>query len=170
MTQQRARADLIAAVDDMWSAVCEFVLIALEDAPTPSDLAVVDDFVDSVSALQGDVAACRELLSPDSPALSVPMLADLQHQLAETSLRYWHDIRAYEPTAQLRSAARKRGGEWTAWFGSVQESATRCAAPLQAAEAACHLAWGELAELQRGPVRDSESLPTTDPMTIRRTP
>lgn len=157
MTQQRARAELIRAVEDLWSAVCELVLITLEDAPSPSDLAVVDDFVDSVSALQGDVAACRELLSPDSPALSVPMLADLQHQFAETSLRYWRGIRAYEPMAQLRSAARRRGGEWTAWFGSVQESATRCEAPLRAAEAACHVAWGELAEAQKHPARDPKA-------------
>ncbi len=142
MTRQRARAELTGAIDDLWSAVCELVLIALEDAPQPADLAVADDLVDSVSGLQGDVAACRALLTPGSPPLSAPVLGQLQHQLAGASFRYWRAIRAYEPVAQLRRAARSRGGEWTAWFASVQESAARCEAPLWA----CHAAWKELAE------------------------
>ena len=98
------------------------------------------------------------------------MLADLQHQLTEASLRYWRGIRAYEPMTQLRSATRRRGGEWAAWFGSVQESATRCEAPLRRAEAACHVAWGELAEAQQLSARDPEAFLPTDSMTIRRTP
>jgi hypothetical protein len=159
MTQQRARADLIAAVDDLWAAVGELVLIALEDAPSPSDLVVVDDLVDTVSGLQGDVAACRDLA----------MLAELQHQLTGASLRYWRGIRAYEPTAQLRSAVRRRGGEWTAWLGSVQESAVRCEAPLRAAESACHAAWAELTEAQQPPHRDPET-PLNRSDDIRRTP
>lgn len=168
MTQQRARADLIAALDDLWAAVGELVLIALEDAPSPSDLVVVDDLVDTVSGLQGDVAACRDLASA-SPRLSAAMLAELQHQLTGASLRYWRGIRAYEPAAQLRSAARRRGGEWTAWLGSVQDSAARCEAPLRAAESACHTAWAELAEAQQPPHQDPEP-PLNRSDDIRRKP
>jgi hypothetical protein len=156
MTQQRARADLIATMDDLWAAVGELVLIALEDAPSPSDLVVVDDLVDTVSGLQGDVAGCRDLVSA-SPALSAAMLAELQRQLACASLRYWRGLRAYEPTARLRSAARRRGREWTAWLGSVQDSASRCEAPLRAAESACHTAWAEIAEAQQPPRRDPQT-------------
>jgi hypothetical protein len=188
MTQQRARAELIGMVDELWSAVGELVLIALEDAPRPSDLAVVDDLVDSVSGLQGHVAACRHVLAPDSPTLSGAELADLQHQLAAASLQYWRGIRAYEPVAQLRRAARARGSEWTAWFGSVQESAARCEAPLCAAAAACDLAWSEFLEAEYSPPKPgpqarhpenpllgaAASEPpgdhATDPMQVRRTP
>jgi hypothetical protein len=169
MTQQRARADLVAAVHDLWAAVGELVLIALEDTPSPSDLVVVDDLVDAVSGLQGDVAACQDLLAPISLTLSMQTMAALQHQLAAASFRYWRGIRAYEPTAQLRSAARRRGGEWTAWLGSVQESAARCEAPLWAAESACNSAWVELTEAQRPPHPDPETaLNRSDD--IRRTP
>jgi hypothetical protein len=161
MTQHGARADLSTATSELWTAVCELVLIALEDTPSPSDLAVVDDLVDTVSGLQGDVAACRDLLAPAAPVLSVTMLAELQHQLAVAALRYWRGIRAYESAAQLRSAVRRRGGEWGAWLGSVHESAARCEAPLRAVESACHLAWAELSETGSG-------LPATDPTTTRR--
>ncbi len=162
MTRQRARAELVGAVDALWSAVCELVLIALEDAPRPSDLAVVDDLVDSVSGLQGDVAACRDLLTPGSPAVSAASLAQLQHQVAEASYRYWRAIRAYEPVAQLRRAARSRGGEWTAWLASVQESAARCEAPLWATEAACHAAWSELVEAPYGLQAAGPQAPATE--------
>jgi hypothetical protein len=144
MTRQRAHAELASAVDDLWAAVSELVLIALEDAPQPADLAVVDDLVDSVSGLQGDVAACRSLLAHGAAGLTRPALAGLQHQLAAATLRYWRSIRSHEPVAQLRRAARTRGGEWTAWVGSVHQSAVRCEDPLQAAEAVCHAAWAEL--------------------------
>ena len=63
MTRQRAHAELGSAIDELWAAVCELVLIALEDAPSPSDLAVVDDLVNSVSGLQGDVVVWRDLLA-----------------------------------------------------------------------------------------------------------
>jgi hypothetical protein len=159
MTQQSARVDLIAAVDDLWAAVGELVLITLEDAPSPSDLAVVDDLVDTVSGLQGDVAACRDLLAPACQALPAATLAELQHQLAGASLRYWRGIRAYEPAAHLRSAVRRRGGEWAAWLRSVHESSARCEAPLRAAESVCHSAWAELTEAQRPPNRDPEDAP-----------
>jgi hypothetical protein len=146
MTRQRAHAELAGAVGDLWSAVGELVLITLEDAPRPADLAVVDDLVDQVSGLQGDVAACRGLLAPGPQALSAAALAQLQHLLAGAARRYWRGLRAYEPTAQLRRAARARGGEWTAWLRSVQESAVRCEEPLQAAEDACFAGWTELTE------------------------
>jgi hypothetical protein len=146
VTQQRAREDLAGTLDALWSAVGELVLIALEDAPRPSDLAVFDDLVDSVSELQGHVAGCRDLLAADAPTLSAATLADLQHQLAAASHKYWRGIRAYDCVAELRRATRARGSEWTAWFGTVDESAARCEAHLWAAQTACHAAWGELVE------------------------
>jgi hypothetical protein len=146
VTQQHARTELIGVVDELWSAVGELVLITLEDAPLPSDLAAVDDLVDHVSELQGNVATCRDLLLPDVPRVSASALAELQHELAAATYQYWNGIRAYEAVAELRRATRARGGEWTAWFGSVQESAARCEAHLWAAELACHVAWSELVE------------------------
>lgn len=144
MTRQRAHAELASAVGELWAAVSELVLIALEDSPQPAGLAVADDLVDSVTGLQGDVAGCRDLLAQGPACLTGPALASLQHQLDGAALRYWRSIRAHEPVAQLRRAARTRGGEWTAWARSVQHSAARCEDPLWAAQAACHSAWTEL--------------------------
>jgi hypothetical protein len=155
MTRQRAHAELVSAVDDLWAAVCELVLIALEDAPRPADLAVVDDLVDSVSGMQGDVAAWRDLLGRGSSPLTAVALAQLQHQLAGTTTRYWQSIRGYEPVAELRRAARSRNGEWTAWVASVQRSAARCEAPLWATQTACHAIWNELLDTREPPVSPS---------------
>ena len=149
MTRQRAHAELASAVGDLWAAVSELVLIALEDTPQPADLAVVDDLVDSVSGLQGDVAACRDLLAPGPAGLTGPAMAVLQHQLAGATARYWARIRAYEAVAELRRAARSRQGDWPSWVTSVQRSAARCEDPLRAAETACHAAWAELLETRR---------------------
>lgn len=154
MTRQGAHAELVSAVEDLWAAVCELVIIALEDAPRPADMAVVDDLVDSVSGLQGDVAACRDQLARGGGPLAAAALSELQHELAGTATRYWRSIRAYEPVTQLRRAARSRNGEWAAWVASVQRSAARCEDPLWATQAACHAAWTELLdsrELSPGP-------------------
>jgi hypothetical protein len=152
VTRQRAHAELGSAVDELWAAVCELVLIALEDAPRPADLAVADDLVDSVSGLQGDVVVWRDLLARSPGPLDAAALAQLQHQLAGTATRYWRSIRAYEPVAELRRAARSRNREWTAWVSSVRRSAARCEAPLWAAQTACNAALNELLETREPPV------------------
>lgn len=153
MTRQRAHAELVAAVDELWATVSELVLIALEDAPRSADLAVIDDLVDSVSGLQGDVAAGRELLARGAGPLPAAELAQLAQQLVAAATRYWRSIRAHEPVAQLRRAARARNGEWAAWVSSVQESAARCETPLWSAQAACHAAWTELTDTRELPAR-----------------
>ena len=145
MTQHSARADLSTATSELWAAVCELVLIALEDAPSPSDLAVVDDLVDTVSGLQGDVAACRDLPGTRCPG----PVGDDDGGIAASAGRGRTPLLARDPggrawAAQLRSAVRRRGGEWGARLGSVQESAARCEAPLWAVESACHPSWTEL--------------------------
>jgi hypothetical protein len=146
MTRQQARAYLVQAFDHLWGAVGELVLITVEDVPGPPGLAVADDLIDSVTGLQGEVAACRELIAAIPAELSTRTLAPVHEQLVAAALRYWRSVRAWEPVSELRQGTRSRSAEWTAWADSVLASAARCEAPLLAADASCQAAWTELIE------------------------
>ena len=134
MTPQRAHAALAASVEELWSAVGELVLIVLEDQPSDSDgLAAADALVERVGELQGEVAAARDALVPvpsevDLERAASRALAEFGGHLHAAVWQYWAQLRAYEPTAQLRAATRRAGGEWIGWRRSVEETAAVCEA------------------------------------------
>lgn len=146
MTVQGAVGRLAAAVEELWAAVCELMLTVAEDQPRGEGLAVSDQLVETVSELQGDVAAARTGLA-GAQAVVVAGLPQVAVHLHRVSSRYWRDVRGHEPVAQLRAATRQRGGEWTAWRRSVEQSAARLADPLESVADALDAGWQELCQL-----------------------
>lgn len=148
MTLITAEQTLIRAVEQLWQAVCELVLIVHEDRPHDADLAVVDDLAEQVSELQGEVAAARQLLRAAEGRMVaelVPSLPQVGAQLDAAGRRYWRWLRSHAPVAELRRTARRnRGCELVGWQQSVEASAERCEEPLAACAAAMHACWQEV--------------------------
>jgi hypothetical protein len=168
MSVDRAVGQLSAAVEELWSAVGELVLIVLEDQPQGEGLAVGDDLVETVSELQGAVAAARAGLAAGPPGAGLAdlhTLPEVAMQLRSATARYWRDVRAHEPVAQLRAGTRTRGGEWPSWRRSVEQSAARCAEPFEAVSAALDASWHELCRLAGAGTPDGShsSSPGTPP-------
>jgi hypothetical protein len=145
VTLQTAYCGLSDAVAQLWSAVAELALIALEDRPASDGLAVADDIAEQVSELQGAVAELRDLLGR-SPVDLLPRLPAVQAQLDAATVRYWQRLRAHDPIARLRSATRRRGGEWVAWQRSVERSTRNCIEPLSNTAGALNSCWQEVCQ------------------------
>jgi hypothetical protein len=144
MTLPAVHAQLTLAVEGLWQAVSELVLIVHEDRPGNADLAAVDDLVERVSELQGEVAAARALLGDGD--LLVPRLPGMAAHLDAALLRYWRDLRSYAALSTLRQAARRQGGELPAWEGSVEASAARCEEPFAVVAATLNACWQEICQ------------------------
>jgi hypothetical protein len=146
MTIPTAEQALYDGVERLWQAVSELVLTVHEDRPVDTDLVVVDDLAEQVSELQGDIAAVREILEP-ARAADADTFARLPYvaaRLDAAGTRYWRELRAYGPVGELRRAARRGGGEFSAWQRSVDASVQRCEEPLTDCVAALHARWREL--------------------------
>jgi hypothetical protein len=141
MTLQNARARLTVAVEELWDAVGELVLITVEDQPGQGSLAAADAFAEQVSELQGGVAEARQALSEaDELGLWLPRAADA---IAAATWRYWQEIRAHRPVMQLRAATRRLGGPWPSWQLTAEQSAQRCEGPLASVVDAARACWVE---------------------------
>jgi hypothetical protein len=143
MTLPAVHAQLTVAVERLWGAVSELVLIAHEDRPKDADLAVVDDLGERVSELQGDVAAARALLRDD---LLVPRLPEVAAHLDAALLRYWRDLRSYPAVSALNRAVRRQGGELPVWGATVEASAARCEEPFDVIVATLNTCWQEICQ------------------------
>jgi hypothetical protein len=183
---------LSTAVEDLWSAVCELMLTVASDQPRGPGLAVTDHWVETVSELQGDVAAARAQLAAMLPTTMLPTtmlpttmlpttgltaaaatpvvatLPDVVVHLHRAGSRYWRDIRGHEPVAQLRAGTRQRGGEWTVWRRSVEQSAARLVEPLESVADAVDAGWQELCQLATTPPGPWQNPSSADP--YRRIP
>jgi hypothetical protein len=144
MTLSAVHAQLTVAVEDLWQAVSELVLIAHEDRPGDADLAAVDDLGERVSELQGEVAAARTVLRDGD--LLVPGLPQFAAHLDAALLRYWRDLRSYPAVSALRQAVGRRGAELVAWEGIVEASATRCEQPFAVVAATLNACWQEICQ------------------------
>jgi hypothetical protein len=143
-----AVGQLAAAVEDLWAAVTELALIVMEDQPDCDGLAVADQLVESVSELQGSVAAARALLGAyASEESAITALPQVTGHLRVASDRYWRDLRGHSPVAHLRAGARQRGGDWPSWRQSVEQSTARCAEPFDAVATAVEAGWQEICQL-----------------------
>jgi hypothetical protein len=144
MTLPAVHAQLTVAVEGLWHAVSELVLIVHEDRPGDADLAAVDDLGERVTELQGEVAAARALLRDGD--LLVPRLPQVAAHLDAALLRYWRDLRSYPPVSALRQAVRRQGGELPSWEATVEASAARCEEPFAAVATTLNTCWQEICQ------------------------
>jgi hypothetical protein len=148
VTVDRAIRELAVAVEELWAAVTELALIVMEDQPHGDGLAVADQLVETVSELQGSVAAARAQLAESASVESaITALPQVAVQLRAASDRYWRDLRGHPTVAHLRAGSRQRGGEWPSWRQSVEQSAARCAEPFDSVATAVEAGWQEICEL-----------------------
>lgn len=148
MTISLALRDLRAATGRLSEAVTELVTIAHEDRPDGSEVAAVDHFAEQVTELQSSVvAAGRELVAIDGPALLSQRMPLVDEALAAATLCYWRDLRSHAATGAMRHVARRGGRDWRAWQGSIEQSQRRCEQPLLDTAASARRVWLELAEL-----------------------
>jgi hypothetical protein len=155
VTVEHAVVRLSAAVEELWSAVGEMALIVIADQPTdqpdfngpPEGLAAADELLETVSEIQGAIAAARDQLVAGPEAVGPMELARVATQLQGAHHRYWRDVRAHQPVALLRASTRRRGGKWPSWRISVEQSAARCAEPFESVAAALDLGWQEISSL-----------------------
>jgi hypothetical protein len=143
VTFSAAADQLSLAVENLWLSVSELALTVQEDRPAASDLAAVDDLAERVTELQADLAAARTFVRGDCGAL-VSALPQIAAHIDAASLRYWRDLRSFTALTALRQAARRRGGELSAWQGIVEASADRCEKPLINVTSALNVCWQEI--------------------------
>jgi hypothetical protein len=141
MTLPDARTRLTVAVEELWDAVGELVLITVEDQPAEGALAAADALAEQVSELQGEVAEAREALS-DADQLG-PWLPRAAHAIDAATWRYWQGVRAHDPVTRLRAATRRLGEPWPSWQRTTEQSAQRCEEPLASVVHAVRACWIE---------------------------
>jgi len=132
MTIEITVTRLRTAVDELWGAVNELALIALEDQPQSPALAAADHLAESVSELQGEVAGARELLSETVSVAQHELPAvfpDVYVHLARFDRRLEREVRGHEAVERVAAAAERARRDWPAWHRSVLESADRLDAP-----------------------------------------
>jgi hypothetical protein len=148
MSMTTALDELRTANTALQQTIAELMMTALEDRPRGSEIAAVDDLVETISELQASAAqAGAELeLIIDSRELPAAM-PRVGAAIADCALRYWRDLRAHGAVSQLRATARGRGTEWATWQRSLEDSELRCEAPLLRSAQSVQLAWREIGEL-----------------------
>jgi hypothetical protein len=146
MTLEQARKDLQTGVRDLWAAVAELMLIAVEDEPDTQGLAAVDDLTEQISEMQGSVAAAAALLEGDGEDFVIHV-ADITRHLDEARTRYWQQLRGHDRVQAVRTAVRRCGGSWPAWQRTVEESSRRCEQPFEAVARSLYACWHEVSQL-----------------------
>jgi hypothetical protein len=146
MTLQIATAELHQAVEKLWDALSELVLICFEDQPDSSGLAGADQLAEQISEVQADVAAARELCVQRDRAVA-EWLAPADQHLRQAGVRFWRDVQAAVPVNRLQAATRRAGGQWPAWHRSVLQSAERLNGPLDEVAAAMNTCWQDACQL-----------------------
>ena len=148
MTISLALQDLRDSTARLSEAVTELVMIAHEDRPADSEVAAVDHFAEQVSELQASVIdAGRELAGIDGPVIVAMRMPAVDRAIATAALHYWRDLRSYDATAAMRTAARRGGSDWRSWQVSIEQSQQRCEQPLLDTVSGARAVWLELAEL-----------------------
>jgi hypothetical protein len=147
MSMTSALADLRSSLAGLAEAVDELAVTSLEDQPTDNKAAVADVLAEFVSEIQGAVARARRAIADVKPAQLPIVLPDVHAAVDEATTRYWRDLCAHRPVAELRRAATERGREWQAWEASIQRATAQCEQPLAAVRRAVRDAWQEISEL-----------------------
>ena len=148
MSMTTALAELQSANSALQQTIAELVMTVHEDRPSDSDIAAVDALLEVVSEVQASAAAAGAEIDAITAVQAMPLaLARVHSATSECALRYWRDLRSHGALSRLRTAARGRGIEWRTWQGSVEQSESRCEAPLQRSMESVETAWREVGEL-----------------------
>jgi hypothetical protein len=120
--ERTSGTDLTGAVDELWIAVGELVIVLAEDQPQdPDGLAVADDLLEAASEIQGVLHDLRSHPGNTGPAGTLALLEgllDLERRFAER-------FTAADAVGRLRSSTRRRAGQWPVWRRSVEAGAQR---------------------------------------------
>ena len=148
MSMTTALDELRTANTALQQTIAELMMTALEDRPRGSEIAAVDDLVETISELQASAAQAGTELGVIANSRELPAaMPHVGSATAECALRYWRDLRSYAAVSRLRSTARGRGTEWATWQRSLEDSELRCEAPLLRSIESVQLAWREIGEL-----------------------
>jgi hypothetical protein len=148
MSMTTALDELRTANTALQQTIAELMMTALEDRPRGSEIAAVDDLVETISELQASAAEAGTVLSVIADSRELPAaMPRVGAAIADCTLRYWRDLRSHQATAGLRATARRRGTEWRTWQRSLEDSELRCEAPLLRSVESVQLAWREIGEL-----------------------
>lgn len=144
---QRLNAELTRLRD----ALSDLHVTIVEDYPLSNEVALVDQFENSVTDLLGLVDEALNAIGSTSQAKDTLGRAEATrdalllahrrlHRLAQD---YRNKLAAYDNIYLLRQLGRERGGEWRSWCGVVKDAIERCAAPLDAVHEAIQDCWEE---------------------------
>ena len=148
MSMTSALDELRTANTELQRTIGELMMTALEDRPRGSDIAAIDDLVETVSELQASAAQARSHLDAVEEPRHLPAaMPHVGSATAECALRYWRDLRAHAAISRLRRTARGRGTEWVTWQRSLEDSELRCETALLRSVECVDLAWREIGEL-----------------------
>lgn len=160
MSLTTALDDLRRANTELGGAVAELAMTVLEDRPIASEVAVVDNLGEVVSELQASVVEVHTELQRVTDVRQLPVrLPQIDLAVTACTSRYWRDLRAHAPLAELRATARGRGVEWRTWQRSVEQSQLRCEPYVDRVSDSVRAAWREVGELLSLYIPGVESLP-----------
>lgn len=163
MSLTTALDDMRRANADLSRAIAELAMTVLEDRPIASEVAVVDNLGEIVSELQASVVEAQGALDRVTDVRQLPVrLPQIDQVVTAYTARYWRDLRAHAPLAELRATARGRGVEWRTWQRSVEQSQLRCEPYIDQATESVRCAWREVGELLSLYIPGAESLPAPD--------
>lgn len=151
MSLTTALGDLRSGTDELRHSIAELAMIVDLDRPSASatdEAAVIGALSEYVTELQASIESVGDTLAGLGESRALPqVLPEIDSALAAASLRYWRQLRAHEPTAELRRTARHRGKEWLRWLQSVETSEFRCEGALLDLQTTMQSSWREVADL-----------------------
>lgn len=126
-------------------------LVLREDRPSSESTLLVDWLDDraddGLGGLDEAIAAVvGPLQSPDDVRAGSRALAAAHQRIGSVARGYWTELGSPERQTQLRSLARRRGGEWSAWGRGVDDALGRIPPCLGHVDDALRQAWLDLVE------------------------
>lgn len=145
---------LVARQRALAAHLAELRVTLAEDRPRGHDLALVDRRMDAVDDLVGlgeqavDAAddARRAAARPVDPPGIGRALVLFQESHRALAARLWRDVSSFDRVAEVRRAARDRGGEWLLWATTVEAALRACVPAVHQADEALVACWRGLIE------------------------
>jgi hypothetical protein len=144
-------AQLWQRLHEMREAWLELRITVREDRPLGQATMLVeslgDDVDDGLAAVEEAVGAVTRALQDSEDLRGGGRALGVVHsRLAQASDHYWRGIASADRQRELSSLARRHGGEWAAWAGSVQDAQGRLPTGISAVNDELRQAWTDLVE------------------------